>query len=74
MAAHARNVEERNSECRHILHSLFSKNQNPYAEPAQITVWLGDLNYRIQGLNTHPVRNIIHKDLQKVIITSLLTY
>lgn len=67
LSAHARNVEERNSECRHILHSLFSKNQNPYADPAHITVWLGDLNYRIQGLNTHPVRNIIHKDLQKLL-------
>ncbi|KAK6245341.1 hypothetical protein SCA6_008431 [Theobroma cacao] len=62
-AAHARNVEERNSQCRHISHSLFSKYWNPYARPAQITVWLGDLNYRLQGINTHPARNLIQRNL-----------
>ncbi|KAF5740735.1 hypothetical protein HS088_TW11G00813 [Tripterygium wilfordii] len=61
LSAHARNVEERNYECRDISHSLFS-DKNPYARPAQITIWLGDLNYRIQA-NTHPVRNLIHKNL-----------
>lgn len=65
-AAHARNVEERNSQCRHITHNLFSRNWNPYARPAQITVWLGDLNYRIQGIDTYPVRNLIKKDLHRV--------
>lgn len=65
-AAHARNVEERNSQCRHISHSLFSKYRNPYSRPAQVTVWLGDLNYRIQGIETHPVRNLIQKNLHRV--------
>ncbi|KAL5780407.1 hypothetical protein ACOSQ2_011144 [Xanthoceras sorbifolium] len=64
LSAHARNVDERNAQCRHISHSLFSKNVNPYARPTQITVWLGDLNYRIQGITTHPARNLIQKDLQ----------
>ncbi|XP_011031220.1 PREDICTED: type I inositol 1,4,5-trisphosphate 5-phosphatase 11 isoform X3 [Populus euphratica] len=64
-AAHARNVEERNSQCRHISHNLFSKHMNPYSRPAQVTVWLGDLNYRIQGIETHPVRNLIQKNLHK---------
>ncbi|KAK2660457.1 hypothetical protein Ddye_006990 [Dipteronia dyeriana] len=67
LSAHARNVEERNSQCRHISHTLFSKNVNPYARPAQITVWLGDLNYRIQGIPTHPARNLIQKDLQRLL-------
>jgi inositol-1,4,5-trisphosphate 5-phosphatase len=65
-AAHARNVEERNSQCRHISHNLFSKYMNPYSKPAQVTVWLGDLNYRIQGIETHPVRNLIQKNLHRV--------
>jgi len=65
-AAHARNVEERNSQCRHISHNLFSKYRNPYSQPAQVTVWLGDLNYRIQGIETHPVRNLIQKNLHRV--------
>ncbi|XP_042492967.1 type IV inositol polyphosphate 5-phosphatase 11 [Macadamia integrifolia] len=63
LSAHARNVEERNSQFRHISHSLFSKNQNPYARPSQITVWLGDLNYRIHGIDTLPARNLIQKNL-----------
>ncbi|XP_057973939.1 type IV inositol polyphosphate 5-phosphatase 11 isoform X2 [Malania oleifera] len=67
LSAHARNVGERNSQCRHISHSLFSKNQNPYARPAQITVWLGDLNYRIEGIDTHPVRNLINRDLHALL-------
>ncbi|KAK9164063.1 hypothetical protein Syun_004965 [Stephania yunnanensis] len=66
LSAHARNVEERNSELRHISHSLFSKNQNPYSRPSHITVWLGDLNYRLEGLDTHPVKDLIHHDLHGV--------
>lgn len=62
LAAHARNVEERNDQCRHISHSLFSKNWNPDATPAQVTVWLGDLNYRLQGINTFPARDLIHEN------------
>lgn len=65
-AAHARNVEERNSQCRHISHSLFSKTWNPYAKPAPVTVWLGDLNYRLQGINTFPARNLIVNNLHGV--------
>lgn len=65
LSAHARNVEERNSQCRHISHNLFSKYMNPYSKPAQVTVWLGDLNYRIQGIETHPVRNLIQKNLHR---------
>ncbi|KAK6131167.1 hypothetical protein DH2020_035087 [Rehmannia glutinosa] len=65
--AHAHKVEERNSECRHISHSLFSKSLNPYAKPAQVTVWLGDLNYRLQGINTFPARNLIHKNLHELL-------
>ncbi|XP_022974909.1 type IV inositol polyphosphate 5-phosphatase 11 [Cucurbita maxima] len=63
LSAHAHKVEERNSECKHITHSLFSKKWNPYALPAQVTVWLGDLNYRIEGISTHPARNLIRKNL-----------
>ncbi|PIA52483.1 hypothetical protein AQUCO_01000395v1 [Aquilegia coerulea] len=65
LSAHAHNVEERNSQLRRISQSLFSKNQNPSAGPADITVWLGDLNYRIQG-ETIPVRNLIKKDLKSL--------
>ncbi|XP_020551161.1 type IV inositol polyphosphate 5-phosphatase 11 isoform X3 [Sesamum indicum] len=61
--AHGHNVEERNSELRHISQSLFSKSWNPYAKPPQVTVWLGDLNYRLQGINTFPARNLIHRNL-----------
>ncbi|KAJ4701869.1 Inositol polyphosphate 5-phosphatase [Melia azedarach] len=70
LSAHARNVEERNSQFRLISRSLFSKSTNPYTSPAHITVWLGDLNYRIQGINTHPVRNIIQKDLQRLLTSN----
>ncbi|XP_018821612.1 type IV inositol polyphosphate 5-phosphatase 11 [Juglans regia] len=69
LSAHARRVEDRNSQCRHMSHSLFSKNWNPYARPAHITVWLGDLNYRIQGIDTHPARNLIHQDLHRMLIS-----
>ncbi|OMO87658.1 Inositol polyphosphate-related phosphatase [Corchorus capsularis] len=67
LSAHARNVEERNSQCRHISHSLFSKYWNPYARPAHITVWLGDLNYRLQGIKTHPARNLIQRNLHPLL-------
>lgn len=65
-AAHAHKVDERNYECMHISHSLFSKKWNPYARPAHITIWLGDLNYRIHGIDTQPARNLIQKDLHEV--------
>ncbi|MED6182915.1 hypothetical protein PIB30_033139 [Stylosanthes scabra] len=65
LSAHAKKVEERNSECRHISHSLFSKNWNPYSRPSHITIWLGDLNYRLQGIDTYPARNLINNDLHQ---------
>ncbi|XP_043713825.1 type IV inositol polyphosphate 5-phosphatase 11 [Telopea speciosissima] len=70
LSAHARNVEERNSQCRHISHSLFSKNQNPYARASQITVWMGDLNYRIHGIDTLPARNLIQKNLHRLLTSN----
>ncbi|PIN15824.1 Inositol polyphosphate 5-phosphatase [Handroanthus impetiginosus] len=69
LSAHAHNVEGRNSECRHISHSLFSESWNPYAKRAQVTVWLGDLNYRLQGINTFPARNLIHQNLHGLLTT-----
>nr|XP_018680608.1 PREDICTED: type IV inositol polyphosphate 5-phosphatase 11-like [Musa acuminata subsp. malaccensis] len=48
----ARNVEERNSKCSHISHSLLSKDQLQHAGPYHVTGWLGDLNNRIQGIKT----------------------
>ncbi|RYR06320.1 hypothetical protein Ahy_B06g086070 isoform B [Arachis hypogaea] len=65
LSAHASKVEERNCECRHISHSLFSKNWNPYSRPSHITIWLGDLNYRLQGIDTYPARNLINNDLHQ---------
>ncbi|XP_022766496.1 type IV inositol polyphosphate 5-phosphatase 11 [Durio zibethinus] len=67
LSAHARNVEERNTQCRHISHSLFSKYWNPYARPTHITIWLGDLNYRLRGVNTHPARNLIQRNLHRLL-------
>ncbi|XP_039049963.1 type IV inositol polyphosphate 5-phosphatase 11-like [Hibiscus syriacus] len=67
LSAHAGNVEERNAQCRHISQSLFSKYWNPYARPAQITIWLGDLNYRLQGIHTHPARNLIQRNLHRLL-------
>ncbi|KAL4278266.1 hypothetical protein GQ457_03G039080 [Hibiscus cannabinus] len=64
---HAGNVEERNAQWRHISHSLFSKYWNPNASPPQITIWLGDLNYRLQGINTHPARNLIQRNLHRLL-------
>jgi len=59
-------VEERNSQCRHISHTLFSKFWNPYARPSHIAIWLGDLNYRLQGIDTYPARSLIEQDLHGV--------
>ncbi|XP_031124619.1 type IV inositol polyphosphate 5-phosphatase 11 [Ipomoea triloba] len=67
LSAHAHNVEERNLELKKISDSLFSKNWNPYARPAKVTVWLGDLNYRLQGIKTYPARDLIHGDLHKML-------
>ncbi|RWR74242.1 type IV inositol polyphosphate 5-phosphatase 11 [Cinnamomum micranthum f. kanehirae] len=66
LSAHASNVEERNAQCRRISHSFMSK-KSPYARPSHITVWLGDLNYRIQGIDTLPVRSLIQRNLLKML-------
>ncbi|KAH1204143.1 Type IV inositol polyphosphate 5-phosphatase 11 [Glycine max] len=63
---HARKVEERNSQCKHISHFFFSKFWNPYFRPSHITIWLGDLNYRLQGIDTYPARSLIEQDLHPV--------
>lgn len=73
-AAHGYNVEERNAECRHISHTLFSKIWNPYSRPSHVTIWLGDLNYRLQGIDTYPARNLIDKDLHYVIKSSFMCW
>ncbi|KAJ8494138.1 hypothetical protein OPV22_015859 [Ensete ventricosum] len=67
LSAHARNVEERNSQCRHISHSLFSGDGNPWRRHCHVTVWMGDLNYRLQGISTHPARSLIRKNLHNLL-------
>ncbi|XP_018679655.2 type IV inositol polyphosphate 5-phosphatase 11 isoform X2 [Musa acuminata AAA Group] len=67
LSAHARNVEERNSQCRHISHSLFAKDGNPCRRHCHVTVWMGDLNYRLQGISTHPARSLIRKNLHNLL-------
>ncbi|CAL9113015.1 unnamed protein product [Musa textilis] len=67
LSAHARNVEERNSQCRHISHSLFSKDGNPCWRHCHVTVWMGDLNYRLQGISTHRARSLIRKNLHNLL-------
>lgn len=64
LAAHEHKVEKRNSECQHISHSLFSKNDIHYAKSADITVWLGDLNYRLEGITSMPARKMIEENRQ----------
>ncbi|XP_077233578.1 inositol polyphosphate 5-phosphatase 11 [Tasmannia lanceolata] len=66
LSAHAHNVEERNSQCRRIFQSI-KKNRNPYSRPPHITVWLGDLNYRIQGIDTLPARSLIQDGLHSLL-------
>ncbi|OEL29371.1 Type IV inositol polyphosphate 5-phosphatase 11 [Dichanthelium oligosanthes] len=62
--AHERKVEKRNSEFQHISRSLFSKYGIPYAQSAAITVWLGDLNYRVGGISSIPARKMIEENHQ----------
>ncbi|CAM0875827.1 unnamed protein product [Alopecurus aequalis] len=66
LAAHEHKVEKRNSECQHITHSLFSKNDILYAKSADITVWLGDLNYRLEGISSMPARKMIEENRQSL--------
>jgi len=57
-------VEKRNSEFQRISQSLFSKYGIPYAQSADITVWLGDLNYRLEGISSIPARKMIEENRQ----------
>ncbi|XP_039131326.1 type IV inositol polyphosphate 5-phosphatase 11-like [Dioscorea cayenensis subsp. rotundata] len=68
LSAHEHKVDERNSQCKHISHSLFSKDDNPSSRPSHVSVWLGDLNYRLKDISTQPARNLIHKNLQSLLI------
>lgn len=61
-AAHAKNVDQRNTELRHIANSLLSRDKST----RDLTVWLGDLNYRIQDVSNLPARSLIHNHLQSV--------
>ncbi|XP_047328771.1 type IV inositol polyphosphate 5-phosphatase 11 [Impatiens glandulifera] len=67
LSAHAKNVEERNSQLRDIRRALFAKDWNPYGRTSQVTIWLGDLNYRLEGINTFPARSLIHSDLHQML-------
>ncbi|GAB2224884.1 hypothetical protein Droror1_Dr00005662 [Drosera rotundifolia] len=67
LAAHADKVQERNSQLREISQSLFSKKLNPFARRARLIVWLGDFNYRLQGIGTYPARDMIHNHLHKLL-------
>ncbi|GAB2267357.1 hypothetical protein Dimus_002343 [Dionaea muscipula] len=63
LAAHAHMVEERNSQLRSISRSLFSKKH----WRAQLVVWLGDFNYRLQGIDSYPARDMIHNHLHNLL-------
>ncbi|XP_010539060.1 PREDICTED: type IV inositol polyphosphate 5-phosphatase 11 [Tarenaya hassleriana] len=68
LSAHAKKVEERNSECRHISHSLLSSSDT-YRGSRHLTVWLGDLNYRIQDdISNRPVRSLIRRHLHSFLV------
>lgn len=69
LSAHESNVEARNSECKQISHSLFSEDRNPYARPSNVTLWFGDLNYRVQGITTLQARNLIDRNLYSQLIS-----
>jgi hypothetical protein len=57
-------VEKRNSEFQRISQSLFSKNTTP--QSADVAVWLGVLNYRLQGISSVPARQMIEENRQSV--------
>ncbi|XP_052202143.1 type IV inositol polyphosphate 5-phosphatase 11 isoform X2 [Diospyros lotus] len=65
LSAHAGKVEERNREWREISRSLFSEEWNPYSRPPHVTVWLGDLNYRLQGIAASPAATLMHHNLHQ---------
>ncbi|XP_010500275.1 PREDICTED: type IV inositol polyphosphate 5-phosphatase 11-like [Camelina sativa] len=65
LSAHAKKVDQRNTELRHIANSLLSRDKRT----RDLTVWLGDLNYRIQDASNRPVRSLIHNHLQSVLVS-----
>ncbi|CAH2035887.1 unnamed protein product [Thlaspi arvense] len=65
LSAHANKVDKRNEELRHISNSLLSRDKRT----RDLTVWLGDLNYRIQDVPNRPVRSLIHNHLQSVLVS-----
>ncbi|ESQ30861.1 hypothetical protein EUTSA_v10011683mg [Eutrema salsugineum] len=65
LSAHANKVDQRNEELRHISNSLLSRDKGT----RDLTVWLGDLNYRIQDVSNRPVRSLIHNHLQSVLVS-----
>ncbi|KFK36143.1 hypothetical protein AALP_AA4G082900 [Arabis alpina] len=65
LSAHAKKVDQRNRELRHISKSVLSRDKST----RDLTVWLGDLNYRIQDVSNRPVRSLIHKQLQSVLVS-----
>ncbi|KAL8166050.1 hypothetical protein V2J09_007549 [Rumex salicifolius] len=68
LSAHVHNVEERNSQLKRISEALFStKLVSPFAGRPQLVVWLGDLNYRLQGIDSYPARDLIHSNLQSLL-------
>jgi len=65
LSAHAKKVDQRNTELRHIANSLLPRDKRK----RDLTVWLGDLNYRIQDISNHPVRSLIQNHLQSVLVS-----
>ncbi|KAL1200949.1 Type IV inositol polyphosphate 5-phosphatase 11 [Cardamine amara subsp. amara] len=65
LSAHAKNVDQRNTELRHIANSLLPRDKST----RDLTVWLGDLNYRIQDVSNRPARSLIHNHLQSVLVS-----
>lgn len=62
LSAHVHKVEERNLQCRHISHSLFSRDLNRFPRSCHLVVWLGDLNYRLEGIRRNFARKLIQKN------------
>ncbi|KAG7599690.1 Inositol polyphosphate-related phosphatase [Arabidopsis suecica] len=65
LSAHAKKVDQRNTELRHIANSLLPREKRK----RDLTVWLGDLNYRIQDASNRPVRSLIQNHLQSVLVS-----
>ncbi|CAN8320898.1 unnamed protein product [Cochlearia groenlandica] len=66
LSAHAKKVDQRNTELSEISNSLLLKDKK---RTRDLTVWLGDLNYRIQDVSNRPVRSLIHNHLQSALVS-----